>query len=177
VIPLGYTNGRSARALGQVADFKDRPHTWSFIGSLDRPGRPEALELLHAVKPYKETCKQSWNSPESVKAPEYNDLLRNSKFVPCMRGSTALESYRLYEALEHGAIPIYVPTESSKCSDEYSEIYGKHPFLGFPSWSEAASYLPKLCEQTEIMEKHRQQLMSWWSTKKQDTMTKLKTLF
>jgi alpha(1,3/1,4) fucosyltransferase len=178
IIPLGYTNGRSGRALSTTAPaFNDRPHIWSFVGSLDRPGRPEAISLLQSVKPNKELCKPSWNSPEIVKAEEYNELLRSSKFVPCMRGISALESYRLYEALEHGAIPFYLPSESSKCTDEYAELFGKHPFLGFPSWAEAAAYLPKLAEQSEIMEKHRQQLQAWWATAKQDIRVKLKALF
>jgi hypothetical protein len=83
----------------------------------------------------------------------------------------------LYEALEHGAIPIYIPSESSHCSDEYTEIYGKHPFLGFPSWAAAAEVLPKLIAQPQIMEKHCSQLRTWWNDKKTECQVKLKSLF
>lgn len=176
VLPLGYANSRSGRGFPPKS-FEEREYTWSFVGSLDREGREAALTQLQSVKPYKQECKASWDSPDIVKAEEYNTLLQKSKFVPCMRGSAALESFRLYEALEHGAIPIYVPSESSRCSDEYAEIYGKHPFLGFPSWVAAAEYLPKLAAQPQIMEKHRSQLNTWWNDKKTEFQVRLKSLF
>jgi hypothetical protein len=96
----------------------------------------------------------------------YRDQLRHAKFVPCFRGSKALESYRLYEALEHGAIPFYVPSESSETKDEFTELYGKHPLLGFPSWAAAAEMLPKLAQNAAVMEKHRATLQTWWKEKK-----------
>jgi GR25 family glycosyltransferase involved in LPS biosynthesis len=183
VLPLGYTNGRSARGCAQIPAFEERGLVWSFAGSLDRDGRAAALEQLRAgAKPYREECKPTWTSPERVKADGYNTLLQTSKFVPCMRGSHALESYRLYEALEHGAIPVYVPTESPPHNaadvDEYSNLYaGKHPFLGFPSWAAAAECLPKLAAQPAVMEKHRAQLQAWWAAKKTELRVKLAALF
>jgi GR25 family glycosyltransferase involved in LPS biosynthesis len=176
VIPLGYANSRSGRGFDPKS-FEEREYAWSFVGSLDREGREAALEKLQAVKPYKQECKPTWSTSDVVKAEEYNTLLQKSKFVPCMRGSKALESFRLYEALEHGAIPIYVPSESSRCDDEYTELFGKHPFLGFPSWEAAAEYLPKLLMQPQIMEKHRAQLNTWWHDKKMEYRGKLKSLF
>jgi GR25 family glycosyltransferase involved in LPS biosynthesis len=177
LIPLGYTNNRSRIGFPESPSFEERDIVWSFAGSLDRNGRQEALEKLRSVKPHREECKPSWSSPDIMKAEEYNMLLQKSKFVPCMRGSHALESYRLYEALEHGAIPIYVPSESAHCMDEYTELYGKHPFLGFESWSAAAGFLPKLMTQPQVMEKHRTQLRTWWNDKKTELRVKLQTLF
>lgn len=101
-----------------------------------------------------------------LEAQEYNDLLRNTQFVPCFRGFYSLESYRLYEALEQGAIPIYVPGESQGCLDEWREALGSHPFLGFPSWARAAELLPVLVNQKDAMEKHRRTCQTWWLAKK-----------
>jgi hypothetical protein len=72
----------------------------------------------------------------------------------------------LYEALEQGAIPIYVPAESNGCADEWRELLGSHPFLGFPSWAKAAELLPMLCVQHEAMERHRLACAEWWEAKK-----------
>jgi GR25 family glycosyltransferase involved in LPS biosynthesis len=177
VLPLGFANGRSRFGYQEAPTFEQRETVWSFVGSLDREGRQAALETIRSVKPHTVMCKPTWSSSEILKAEEYNEVLRKSKFVPCMRGSRALESYRLYEALEHGAIPIYVPSESSQCQDEYTELYGKHPFLGFPSWKAVADYLSKLVAQPEIMEKHRGQLYAWWNDKKTEMRAKLKALF
>jgi hypothetical protein len=168
MIPLGYANNRHATHLPPSPMFSERPHLWAFAGALDRAGREAALIALRQATPYAEHTTPKWNDHNQLQGPQYIELLRKAKFVPCFRGSHALESYRLYEALEHGAIPIYVPSESHNTNDEYKELFGEHPFLGFPSWSMAASLLPKLALQTEAMEKHRQTLQQWWVTKKAD---------
>lgn len=167
VIPLGYARGRHGRHYSaSTLPFTERPTVWSFAGSLDREGRDDALSTLRTVRPYVERSKASWDSTPALDARAYNDMLRTTKFVPCFRGSCSLESYRLYEALEQGAIPIYVPAESNGCADEWRELLGSHPFLGFPSWDKAAELLPMLCVQTEAMERHRLACAEWWETKK-----------
>jgi len=168
VIPLGYARGRHSRHYSTTTTptFTERPTVWSFAGSLDREGRDAALATLRSVSPHVEKSKASWDSTPALEPPAYNDLLRTTKFVPCFKGSRSLESYRLYEALEQGAIPIYVPAESSGCSDEWRELLGSHPFLGFPSWAKAAELLPMLCTQTEAMERHRLACAEWWEVKK-----------
>jgi GR25 family glycosyltransferase involved in LPS biosynthesis len=166
VVPLGYARARHAQHYPVAPTFAERPHLWSFAGSLDRPGRSEALACLRPVTPHQELTKEGWSDGKMLEAQGYNDLLRSTKFVPCFRGYASLESYRLYEALEQGAIPVYVPAESRGCKDEWRETLGSHPFLGFPSWARAAELLPLLASQPEAMEKHRQECQTWWTAKK-----------
>lgn len=162
-LPLGYTNGRSNYSYSDSPSFVERPHLWSFAGSMDRPGRQEAIEVLKKTGQYQLHEKARWETPYPQDGPEYIKTLRNSKFVPCFAGSYALESYRLYEALEHGAIPFYVATKY----DEYKEMYGQSPLLGFPSWEKAAQMLPLLSAKDDVMEKHRIACLRWWKDKKQ----------
>ena len=164
-IPLGFANDRGGQSKSNPS-FEERKNIWAFAGSLDRPGRQNALEILRKVGPHEEQTKPTWSTPAKLTASAYVEHLRNAKFVPCFAGSKSLESYRFYEAIEHGAIPIYVP--SNNCSDEYTELYGKHPFLGFPSWEKVAEMLPLLVKQPKIMEKHREKLREWWSEKKRE---------
>jgi hypothetical protein len=91
-----------------------------------------------------------------------------------LRGAKALESFRLYEALEAGAIPVYVPSESNGCADEFREMYGpSHPFLAVPSWAEAAQALPRLAANPAVMEEHRARVGTWWSAKKAEVAAKI----
>ena len=173
IIPLGYANDRHAKDTPTNPSFSERTNLWGFAGSLDRAGRSEALAILRGAGPYEEYTKENWSSPAKLGPAEYTAHMRNVKFVPCFRGSRALESYRFYEALEHGAIPIYVPSESQQSKDEYTELYGKHPFLGFPSWQKAVEMLPALAKQPQIMEKHRESLKQWWSEKKTELRARL----
>ena len=176
VLPLGFAKGRSAHGLPEPPAFGDRPNMWSFVGSADRPGRMEALNELHALAPYDERVRDSWSSPMKAESAEYCDLLRKSKFVPCMKGAAAMESFRLYEALEHGAIPFYVPSESQGCGDEYREIFGTAPLMAVPSWKDAASFLGRLAEKADVMEAHRREVYNWWKQKKVEFGTKLKSV-
>jgi hypothetical protein len=177
-IPLGYTNGKgNGRAFSDLPTYSQRSHVWSFAGSIDRPDREKSLASLRAVHPHKEYSKNNWNSPHLVEGQEYMQMLANCKFAPCFKGNRALESFRLYEALEMGAIPVYVPSESRSSKDEYGELFGQHPLLGFPSWEKAAEVLPKLISQNEVMEKHRKNLQDWWSNKKSEIRSKLKGMF
>lgn len=176
MIPLGFANDRCADT-SEMASFTDREHIWAFAGSADRPGRIEALGALRTLNPHSEHTKHAWSNPNLLDGPEYTKSLQNAKFVPCFRGSRALESYRLYEAIEHGAIPIYVPSESSQTQDEYRELYDVHPFIGFPSWEKAVELLPLLAQQTDVMEKHRHMIEIWWAAKKQEIRQKISALF
>lgn len=176
VIPLGYTKGHD-NPKPVLNSFGDREHVWAFAGSMDRPGRQAGLSVLDAVKPCKKLTKERWGQPNPIQGGDYVRMLEHAKFVPCFRGTKSLESFRFYEALESGAIPIYVPSESSGCKDEYRELFGQHPFLGFPSWEKAAELLPKLANQTEIMEKHRVSAFDWWVNKKKQVKEQIHAMF
>ena len=173
VIPLGYANGRHSKGSDTPA-FQERPNLWAFAGSADRVGRMEALAILKTKGPYAEHTKADWSTQALLDGPAYTALMRSAKFVPCFKGSHALESFRLYEALEHGAIPVYVPSESPNGKDELTDLFGKHPFLGFPSWQAVADTIPKLAEKSEVMERHRASLSEWWLRKKAELRIQMK---
>lgn len=177
VFPLGFTTGRGKEASTHAQiPFGSRKTTWSFVGSLDRPGRTEALKQLRDGSTdvdYLCQTKASWGAPAVQEGETYCQTLANSKFVPCMRGSVALESFRVYEALEHGAIPVFVPAESHNCADEFREMYGDHPFLAVPSWSEAATVMKRLEGATNVMEEHRQKVVAWWRDRKMQVIQKI----
>jgi hypothetical protein len=109
--------------------------------------------------------KENWSAKAKLDGPAYNEMLRKSKFVPCLGGSSALESYRMYEALEHGAIPFYVPYHGKK--DEYELLFSQRPMLCFQSWEQAVLVLPQLAQKEEIMEKQRLASQEWWQQQKQ----------
>jgi GR25 family glycosyltransferase involved in LPS biosynthesis len=161
LLPLGYTNGRSNKGYSLPPEMNERNILWSFVGSMDRPGRSEALEILKQTGNYILKTKESWDKPFVLNGPEYIELLRRSQFVPCFGGSKALESYRLYEALEHGSIPFYVTN-----NDEYEILFKERPFLRFESWKQAATILPQLAKNVTVMENRRRACYNWWEETK-----------
>ena len=175
VLPLGYAKGRSATGLGESPAFGERAHVWSFAGSLDREGRTEILNSLQTIKPHRLATMERWGDPLALQPRDYCEMVRQTQFVPCLRGARALESFRIYEALEHGAIPVYVPADSHQTADEMRAMYGADlPFLAIPSWSEAPNILPKLAANVAVMEAHRRRVLEWWDAKKAAARSSIK---
>jgi alpha(1,3/1,4) fucosyltransferase len=169
-LPLGYAKGRAS--VGATPTFAERQYLWSFAGSMDRPGRSQAIHSLERTGNFKLADRPTWSDPAKLNANEYNKLNQQTKFVPCFRGFASLESYRLYEALEQGAIPVYVPGEK----DTYVDVLGKHPILSFPSWDKAAEILPVLAQNASVMEDHRHILGTWWQAKKAEIKDTIKSV-
>jgi hypothetical protein len=174
LLPLGYANGRAT--TNEIPAFKDRPYTWSFAGSMDRHGREQILQQLKHVEPHLLETKETWSHPAKLDAKDYTTLLQKTKFVPCVAGFRALESYRLYEALEQGAIPVIVP-DGPEGRDTYVDVLGKHPILTFPSWEKVVAILPILVNNPAKMEEHKQQVMTWWSAKKAELKQQIRHYF
>jgi hypothetical protein len=130
-LPLGYLNGK--RGSGKVLVSSQRPFDWSFAGAKDRNNRMVIIEELQKRYPRNKVhLTETWGSPEKLDTEKYMVLLNDSKFVPCLDGFFNTESYRFYEALENGALPII-------CTDEkksYENILCGLPLLSVGSWSE-----------------------------------------
>lgn len=174
LLPLGYNT--KSKSVEQKL-FEKKEFVWSFAGAIDRPGRIENLKLLDKLEPNFVRTKSTFGAKSSVEGDEYIEMLNNSKFVPCFKGFSSLESFRLYEALETGSIPVYVPGESrSGLDNEYTRVLGKNPILAIPNWAAATMILEKVCGSPEIMEKHRQDLIAWWSQKKQELKATIKRI-
>ena len=172
IIPLGYTNERGP-AKTTIPSFENRQYLWSFAGSMDRPGRSQAIRTLERTGNFKLADRPTWGDTPKLNANEYNQLNQQTKFVPCFNGFASLESYRLYEAIEQGAIPIYVPDGQ----DTYAEVLGKHPILSFPTWDKAAEILPIFAQNPQVMEDHRRILANWWNEKKREIKNRLAQVF
>jgi hypothetical protein len=171
ILPLGY----SGKAPTAAPTFAERSLRWSFAGSMDRPKRAEALRALEVLTPFDVKSKATFGDSSPLQGGAYTDQLLRSQFIPAFRGFWSLESFRLYEALEAGCIPLYVPSEGEQ-GDEYSHVLGKSPILALPSWSQAPVLLEQLSKNSAVMEQHRQDLQKWWSEKKQSLRTILSDL-
>jgi hypothetical protein len=159
-IPLGYSNGVSGR---EARPITERKYVWSFAGEAQRSSRPEMLASLKAVTPH---CFHSTDrTGAAVLSPgEYQAVLADTIFAPCPMGHVNLESFRIYEALECGAIPI---VEERLALDYFSGLLGKHPLLTVLHWNEAQTYISALLEDTTGLLQKQAELRDWWTSKKE----------
>jgi len=83
--------------------ISERECVWSFAGQ-KKLSREPMVDAVSQRSDGKLILNEQFNSGLSEK--EYARLLRDTQIVLCPRGWSAVESYRFYEALEAGAIPL-----------------------------------------------------------------------
>ena len=154
-IPLGYH--WSSKSITKETALENRLYSWSFTGT-DWKGRSTQLEPLLAIDQNFVKFFPDWNDPEQLNKDQYLELLQNTIFVPCPEGNN-VETYRLYEALECGCIPVFTKLPAVL---ENSGI----PFIQKETWAQIAELIQHFIENPTIMaEYHRSIMLAWCSYK------------
>lgn len=139
-IPLGYTNG--CKVFNEPKRFK-----WSWFGEV----KSDRLEMLNEFRNFKHYLVGTSLSKELM-CKSYSQ----SMFVPCGRGNSSLDCYRLYEASMNGAIPVIVGSkEEIETTFKYEE---NPPWIFAKSWNEAV----EKCHNNDI---DSQSVINWWNTR------------
>ena len=135
-----------------------RNFRWSFFGTNWR-GRKDALAPLKPFEPNRAKFLDTWNDPAMISYDEYIGTLLDTVFVPCPGGNNA-ETYRFYEALECGCVPIVVREQGDELF--VKKITSNMPILAVPSWGEAAMLMRQLYGDKELLEKYRLNILNGW---------------
>ena len=99
-----------------------------------------------------------WNHPEQLQMNEYIQLLSDTKFIPCPRGNN-VETFRFYESLECGCIPVFVELPEVLCDLEL-------PFIQTNTWDQVAQLIRELESDKDAMEAYRTSIQLWWNAHK-----------
>jgi GR25 family glycosyltransferase involved in LPS biosynthesis len=163
-IPLGY-HWTSTRV-------QHRDLLWSFIGA-EYGGRKDYLRNFKAIEPNKCVFQPGWNSPTKCDKEEYTDSLQRSLCVPCPGGAN-YETFRIYEALEAGAVPLLVEEYGSAEFLQYIKQW--IPLATSPDWPTAARVLHGLTQKPDLFKEYRKSILLGWASMKQWASTQAKTL-
>src|SRR5271169_362483 len=96
--------------------------------------------------------------PKSLTVSECRELMLNTIFVPCPGGWANMDSFRVYESLECGCIPIV----ETFPHDYFNSFLANHPFLTVDSWEEAPGLIQAYMADPEVLEKKRLECYEWW---------------
>lgn len=163
IFPLGYKKGFWQDGYPTIKPAAQRHLTWSFVGQITK--KPTREAMITALKTFPncfvyETF--AWADPNSLDAISYRNILLDSLFVPCPAGWVNLDSFRVYEALECGCIPIV-----EKGSEDYfSRYFGEHPFITVDSWEQVPRHMNELLANPDLLEQRRIQCYEWWQAHK-----------
>ena len=173
-MPLGYNNGLKAGDAPIIPASK-RQYVWSFLGQMNKSSRPDMAHGLAKVAPnylfatddvpgfvFFNRLGEQRRRFTREQCAEY---LSDSSFAPCPMGNVNLETFRVYESLEHGAIPI---VEKRRSLDYFRELLGNHPMPTVRSWPEARGLITELLKTPAQMDTLQQNCLTWWHNYKKD---------
>ena len=161
-IPLGYNRHSESRIDAPFVETPSLPFrekVWTFYGTSWK-GREDLMRVLQGIGPSSSKFYDGWLSKDQLPELEYISESLNSIFMPCPSGMNA-ETFRLYEALENGAIPLVVRSEGD---DSLIEMLKSNlAILNIPSWEHAAMLMQNLLNDKQMLEMYRNQLLGQWA--------------
>lgn len=165
-LPLGYAKGM--RAGADIKPTPERPHLWSFMGTIWPGGsRGAMVEAFEPIQPHFLHRTGGFNA-STVPRQQYREILGDTVFVPCPPGDRTVETFRLYEALEAGCIPIVDDAEY------YRALFGEVPFISGPDWRAAAARIEALRGQPSELAELAENCQSWWRDQKSGLVARIR---
>ncbi|MGX9415742.1 exostosin domain-containing protein [Vibrio sp. WJH972] len=169
-IPLGYFADQPAEFI----PFNQREYLLSFAGSVqhrvNKPIFPSPKEqtrnrMLEALSVLKDNnpdlpinLRQTSNFKSSIASTfNYSQEMMSSQFCLVPRGTT-LETYRFYEAIRFGCIPIMEVVPDV-------EFYEDAPIVKLEHWSDLEETILSLLAQPDVLDKMHTDALEWWRDK------------
>ena len=151
-IPLGYKSG---------VDFiqkSNRKYKWAFTGTPHKSSRHDLLFQFSDIKPF--FCHKTQKfDVKNISVDEMNEVLSSTEFIPCPYGFFHPETYRLYEALECGCIPVV-----ENAYKYYDRLFPNNPFIKIDKWKDAKAIVQGWDD--DQLQNTREECKVWWSEQK-----------
>jgi hypothetical protein len=79
---------------------------WCFLGAVHHKARQDAIKTFLSSKPYLLKVSSGGFNSDNLSIEEYKQTMVLSKFAICPIGQGNLDTFRFYEAMEAGCVPI-----------------------------------------------------------------------
>lgn len=161
--PLGYTSETRKNLLTEDKDL-----TYFFSGQNTHERRQECLKNLKRIKDG--YLNETEGFTRGLQPTQYMHLMSHAKVAPCPAGPVCAESFRLYEALEAGAIPIGDNRSAKGDHDYWHYLFPDAPFPTIDNYSDLPGYIE---DQLDNFQSKANAIQAWWIKKKRDLKTQL----
>jgi len=153
--PLGWTSmfGPNNSSPGETS-----LHTWSFCGAA-KADRSVMLREFGSVEGGFHHLSSGWNSDDQLPPREVRKIYEDSTFVLCPQGNAHIDTFRVMEALQAGAIPV---TTKFLGRDFFRYTFGNHPFVVARDWSAAASMVNEIQADSQRAMAYRLEVRHWY---------------
>lgn len=153
-LPIGYTP--QTRELVEENGMSAKSLDWFFAGQDTHKSRHDCIQALQDVPNGKLVASAGF--AQGLEYKEYMQFMSRAKVVPCPAGNVSTDSFRLYEALEAGAIPI------AEDKAFWQLLFGEVPFPVVDDWAE----LPELINHYKDRPDVNNKCQAWWQLKKRE---------
>ncbi len=151
-IPIGYKSGVLKKDKG------NRKYKWAFTGTPHKSSRHDLLFQFSDIKPF--FCHKTQKfDVKIISVDEMNEVLSSTEFTPCPNGFFHPETYRVYEALECGSIPIV-----ENAYKYYDRLFPNNPFIKIDKWADAKPIINGWGN--DQINKKREECKIWWDGEK-----------
>jgi len=175
---LGYkTNFANIQVHTKYADY----YNWCFAGNIHDTSRLKALLQFASIHPYKMNITQDgFNSANSLSLEEYKQYMVESKFCICPIGQGNIDTFRLYEAMEAGSIPVTLSmTNHQKCLPSYWHyLFGETdiPFVFADTMVQCSNIVNATLKDADTYYDMKHRVQDFWKRVKQKWKNKLSEL-
>ena len=92
-----------------------------------------------------------------------SDIFSSTLFIPCPNGFFHPETYRLYEALESGCIPIIENPHKF-----FDKFYPNNPLLKIELWKESPALINSYLKDKNKISNLSDKIFNWWDEYKKN---------
>ena len=176
-IGLGYKRGFKKHLTHKSAEH--RHNTWVFAGT-PHGDRKNMLNTFERLKPNETHSCSGFCASDALSTGDYAQMLNDSKFALCPPGQDSMDSFRLYEALEAGCIPVATArTSKLPVFPSYwhaivrsAGIY-EIPFIVETDWEKCFSKTTHTLQSSKY-KKVQKQCQQFWRAIKQNWIERIK---
>ena len=153
--PLGFKSRENFKKI----NFNARKYVWSFSGTIHNSSRYDMIYQLKIFQLNNIKITSKFGSEDSLNSKEYYEIMCNSIYVPIPHGFFHPETYRFYEALESGCIPLFENPHNF-----YDVIYKNNPIKKLTTWVEARNFIKQNYKNNSLVAEYSQELNYWWKS-------------
>jgi hypothetical protein len=168
--------------LGYKRDFKkylthksaeERYNMWVFAGT-PHGDRRKMLDVFESIKPNQTHECSGFCSANALTTRSYSEMMNDAVFALCPPGQDSMDSFRVYEALEAGCIPVVLArTSKMPIYPSYwhavfqSANINSTPFIILDTWEQCLDKIDKVICSKNYNELQKECRNFWLSVKTQ----------
>lgn len=155
--PCGYPND----ALGMIAKHKssEKEIDWFFAGQYTHDRRRACVAVLMDLSNGIVIPTQGFG--QGLNHDTYFHHMCRARVVPCPSGPETPDTYRVYEALEAGAVPVVDAVSPKGGRGYWEKVFGEHPLPVITDWADFPVELDIILADWARKQK---EVSTWWNS-------------